>query len=38
MTDRFRSKHKGVCYCCANDNTPLYPVGTAVGVKLCCAK
>ena len=42
---RFRSKHKGVCWCCNNgllvgsgvSGLPLYPVGTDVGVKLCCA-
>lgn len=43
---RFRSKHKGVCWCCANgllvgsgiNGLPLYPVGTDGGVKLCCAE
>ncbi len=43
---RFRSKHRGVCYCCGNgllvgsgiNKLPLYPVGTIVGVKLCCAE
>ena len=42
---RFRSKYKGVCYCCNNGQLigsgikrlPLYPVGTPVGVKLGCA-
>jgi hypothetical protein len=43
---RYRSKVKGVCWCCNNgllvgsgvQALPLYPVGTAVGVKMCCAK